>query len=83
MATRFTVPATSAEVRSPSETVGAASSSVIVIVAVLLDKPALLGDESVTMKVSLFSSTESDKIGIVNVCVKSPGLNVRLPDVEV
>ena len=71
--------ATSPELLSPIEIVGAGSSSTIVIVAepavVLI--VALSGEDNVKVNVSSSSSVVSDNIAMLTVLVKSPGLNVR------
>ena len=64
---------------------GAASSSVMVIVAVPDDvlTVALVGEDSATVKVSFASSIESAKIGICIVFEVSVGLKVSVPVVAV
>ena len=61
--------------------VGAASSSVIVIVAVPEDvlTAAFVGEDSATVNVSFSSSTVSARMATFNVLVVSPGLKVSVP----
>ena len=64
---------------------GAASSSVIVIVAVPDDEltVALVGEDKATVKVSFASSIVSAKMGMDIVCVVAFGENVKVPVVDV
>ena len=82
VATRFVLPADSSAVEtSLIEIVGAASSSVIVIVAVPDDEltVALVGEDKATVKVSFASSIVSAKIGMDIVCVVTLGAKVKVP----
>ena len=70
---------------SPNETVGAISSSVIVIVAVPEDvlTSAFVGEVRATANVSFSSSIVSARIVISTVLLVSPGLKVNVPPAAV
>ena len=73
----------SEETASAMDKLGAASSSVIVRVAVATEILAFVGLEIVTVIVSLFSSVESEVIGTVNVPLELPAVFECVPEVDV
>ena len=73
----------SEETASAMDKLGAASSSVIVRVAVASEILAFVGLEIVTVIVSLFSSVESEVIGTVNVPLELPAVIESVPEVDV
>ena len=73
----------SEETASAMDKLGAASSSVIVRVAVASEILPFVGLEIVTVIVSLFSSVESEVIGTVNVPLELPAVIESVPEVDV
>ena len=73
----------SEEAASAMDKLGAASSSVIVRVAVASVILAFVGLEIVTVIVSLFSSVESEAMGTVNVPLELPAVMESVPEVDV
>ena len=83
-ATRFVEPAFSfVDAASAIETDGTASSSTMVNCPRTSLMTAFDGEDKVTEKTSLTSSTVSARIGILNVSDVSPGMNVKVPVVAV